>query len=86
MKAYYVTELAHPSKIPVSTNVPVPVPKKGEVLVDVYSAGLNFFDVRLTMNHEYWRLMLAIRFYKHKGNIRPSLLYHSSQVQNSLVG
>ncbi|KAF9029022.1 NAD(P)-binding protein [Hymenopellis radicata] len=45
MKAFYVTELAHPSKISVSTNVPEPVPKANELLVDVYSAGLNFFDI-----------------------------------------
>ncbi|KIY73037.1 alcohol dehydrogenase [Cylindrobasidium torrendii FP15055 ss-10] len=48
MKGYLVTELAHPSKISLSTNIPVPVPNPDEILVDVYSAGLNFFDILQT--------------------------------------
>ncbi|KAJ6593932.1 alcohol dehydrogenase [Mycena capillaripes] len=45
MKAFVVHELAHPSKIPVTTDWPAPKPKKNQILVDVYSAGLNFFDI-----------------------------------------
>ncbi|KIY73036.1 NAD(P)-binding protein [Cylindrobasidium torrendii FP15055 ss-10] len=45
MKAFYVEKLAHPNDIPISLNAPTPIPKEGEVLVDVYSAGLNFFDI-----------------------------------------
>ncbi|WWD17442.1 hypothetical protein CI109_101883 [Kwoniella shandongensis] len=46
MKAFQVSEHAHPSKIKVS-EIPSPKadPKKGQVLVDVYAAGLNFFDI-----------------------------------------
>ncbi|ORY32517.1 alcohol dehydrogenase [Naematelia encephala] len=45
MKAFQVSQLAHPSKIPLTTDLPVPEPKEGQVLVDVYAAGLNFFDI-----------------------------------------
>ncbi|KAJ7680353.1 alcohol dehydrogenase [Mycena polygramma] len=45
MKAFVVHELAHPSKIPVTTDWPVPKLKKNQIMVDVYSAGLNFFDI-----------------------------------------
>ncbi|WVQ82212.1 hypothetical protein IAT38_004340 [Cryptococcus sp. DSM 104549] len=46
MKAFSVKEWKHPSKISVS-DVPVPVadPNKGEVLIDMYAAALNFFDI-----------------------------------------
>lgn len=47
MRAFQVTELKHPSKIPLSTNLPLPTATGDEVLVDVYSVGLNFYDVRL---------------------------------------
>ncbi len=48
MKALVITEYAHPSKIQLTQDAPEPVPKPGsdELLIDVYSAGLNFFDVR----------------------------------------
>lgn len=45
MRAFVVSELLHPSNISVS-NVPGPKAKEGQVLIDVYSAGINFFDVR----------------------------------------
>lgn len=47
MRAFVVKELAHPSKITLNPNYPEPS-KVGddEVLVDVYSSGVNFFDVR----------------------------------------
>jgi NADPH2:quinone reductase len=46
MRGFVVSEYLHPSKISLSFNVPLPRASEGEVLVDVYSAGLNFFDVR----------------------------------------
>ncbi len=49
MKALVITEYAHPSKIQLTRDAPEPVPTPGsdELLIDVHSAGLNFFDVRL---------------------------------------
>jgi len=49
MRAFEVRENAHPSKITLSLNAPIPIPGPDEVLVDVYSAGLNFFDVRCSL-------------------------------------
>jgi len=45
MRGFAVTEYLHPSKISLSSDVPEPKPAEDEILVDVYSAGLNFFDV-----------------------------------------
>jgi NADPH2:quinone reductase len=48
MKAFVIDHYAHPSKHVIAQDVPEPAPaglKSAEVLVDVYSAGLNFFDV-----------------------------------------
>ena len=45
MRAFVVSELKHHSEIPVVSDAPAPVVGEGQVLVDVYSAGLNFFDV-----------------------------------------
>ncbi|OXG89416.1 alcohol dehydrogenase [Cryptococcus neoformans Gb118] len=46
MKAFQITELVHPSKINVSQiEPPKPDAGKGEVLVDVHAAALNFFDI-----------------------------------------
>ncbi|KAF8268474.1 hypothetical protein EI94DRAFT_1727604 [Lactarius quietus] len=46
MKALVISEYAHPSKLQLTQNAPEPVPATGsdELLIDVYSAGLNFFD------------------------------------------
>ena len=41
-------ELTHPSNISLSTDIPEPTAGPGQVLVDVYSAGLNFFEVGTT--------------------------------------
>jgi len=48
MRAFVVSEYAHPSKIQLTHNAPEPDRKPGsdELLIDVHSAGLNFFDVR----------------------------------------
>ena len=50
MKALVISEYAHPSKIPLTRDAPVPVPTLGsdELLINVHSAGLNFFDVSPT--------------------------------------
>ncbi|KAH8107869.1 NAD(P)-binding protein [Cristinia sonorae] len=45
MRAAVVKAYAHPSKVPVVTDAPEPTPGKNDVIVDVYSAGLNFFDI-----------------------------------------
>ncbi|KAI0644512.1 alcohol dehydrogenase [Trametes meyenii] len=45
MRAFVINEYAHPSKISVVSNAPEPKAGKGQVLVDVYSAGLNYFDI-----------------------------------------
>lgn len=45
MRAFVVKELNHPSKISLSHGVPEPKANDNQVLVDIYSAGLNFFDV-----------------------------------------
>ncbi len=47
MRAFVIDEYAHPSKIPVVPNAPEPKAGPGQVLVDIYSAGLNYFDVRM---------------------------------------
>ena len=44
MRAFVVKELAHPSNIHLSTDIQEPTASPGQVLVDVYSAGLNFFE------------------------------------------
>ncbi|KAI0780315.1 alcohol dehydrogenase [Fomes fomentarius] len=45
MRAFVINEYAHPSKIPVVQNAPEPKLGPGQVLVEVYSAGLNYFDI-----------------------------------------
>lgn len=61
MRGFVVSDLKHHSKIPLSTNVPEPKPGPGQVLVDVYSAGLNFFDVWFLAACERLRRNLYIR-------------------------
>ncbi|KAL0575748.1 hypothetical protein V5O48_006235 [Marasmius crinis-equi] len=45
MRAVVVKELAHHNKIPITRDAPDPTPAAGQVIVDVYSTGLNFFDI-----------------------------------------
>jgi NADPH2:quinone reductase len=45
MRAYVVNSHAHPSKLPMAKDAPEPSAGEGEVLVEIYSAALNFFDV-----------------------------------------
>ena len=42
-----IEKYAHPSDISLKTDAPEPKLGKDDVLVNVYSAGLNFFDVRV---------------------------------------
>lgn len=47
MKAFVISEYAHHSNIPLTLDAPDPVLDEASdnLLVDVHSAGLNFFDV-----------------------------------------
>ncbi|KIJ18751.1 hypothetical protein PAXINDRAFT_161556 [Paxillus involutus ATCC 200175] len=45
MRAYVVKEWTHPSKLTLVHDAPEPVPEIEEVVVDIYSAALNFFDI-----------------------------------------
>ena len=49
MRAFVISEYAHPSKIQLTYDAQEPIlaPGSDELLIDVHSAGLNFFDVRL---------------------------------------
>jgi len=47
MRAYVVNEWVHPSQLKLVDDAPEPeAAGSDEILVDVYSSGLNFFDVR----------------------------------------
>ncbi|KAH7888739.1 hypothetical protein F5I97DRAFT_1855116 [Phlebopus sp. FC_14] len=45
MRAYVVTEWVHPSKLTLVHDAPEPVPSPEDVVVDIHSAALNFFDI-----------------------------------------
>lgn len=45
MRAFVINQLNHPSKIELTKDAPAPKPVPDQVLVDVYSAGLNFYDI-----------------------------------------
>ncbi|TFK54240.1 alcohol dehydrogenase [Heliocybe sulcata] len=45
MRAFVLKSYAHPSQISLTTDYPEPRPGPQDVLVDVYSGGLNFFDI-----------------------------------------
>lgn len=45
MRAYVVNRNAHPSELALVSCASVPTPKADEIIVDVYSAALNFFDI-----------------------------------------
>ena len=53
MRAFVIKQLNHPSKIELTNDAPVPKPVPGHILVDVYSAGLNFYDVNGTCLSPY---------------------------------
>ena len=50
MRAFVINQLNHPSKIELTKDAPEPKPVSDQVLVDVYSAGLNFYDVGVMSN------------------------------------
>lgn len=88
MRGFVVKDLAHPSKIPLSTDAPEPKLGPGLVLVDVYSAGLNFFDVRIIiMPHCQAKSIdnpsLSPRSCKLKANTKTNPHFPSSSAQNS---
>lgn len=85
MRGFVVSEYLHPSQISVSSGVPEPKIADGQVLVDVYSAGLNFFDVRaLDGNSRVFGSSLPThRFCRPRGNIKSSPLFRLYLVQNS---
>ncbi|EPT04976.1 NAD-binding protein [Fomitopsis schrenkii] len=45
MRAFVIKEYAHPLKISLSDDAPEPKPAEDEVLVEVFTAGLNYFDI-----------------------------------------
>ncbi|EGN99712.1 hypothetical protein SERLA73DRAFT_179859 [Serpula lacrymans var. lacrymans S7.3] len=45
MRAYVVKEWIHPSKLSLTLDAPDPQPGPEDVLVDIFSAALNFFDI-----------------------------------------
>lgn len=45
MRAFLINQLNHPSKIELTKDAPEPRLVSDQVLVDVYAAGLNFYDV-----------------------------------------
>ena len=47
MRAFIIEQLSHPSKVELTKDAPDPKPFPDKILVDVYSAGLNFYDVSI---------------------------------------
>ncbi|QRV94160.1 Zinc-binding dehydrogenase [Ceratobasidium sp. AG-Ba] len=45
MKAIVIDKYAHPSRQPIAHQAPEPVPAGDDVVVEVYAAALNFFDI-----------------------------------------
>ena len=46
MRAFVINKYAHPSQIRLTDDAPEPKVGPEDVIVEVYSAGLNFYDVR----------------------------------------
>lgn len=44
MRAFVINQLNHPTKIELTKDAPEPKPVPGRIPVEVYSAGLNFYD------------------------------------------
>lgn len=71
MRAYVVNEWKHPSQLALVHNAPEPAIGPEDVLVDVYSATLNFFDVRVLHDmHIMETDHLLCRYYKPRANTR----------------
>ncbi|KAH7927154.1 NAD(P)-binding protein [Leucogyrophana mollusca] len=45
MRAYVINEWIHPSKLTLLSDAPEPEARLDEVIVEIYSAALNFFDI-----------------------------------------
>lgn len=90
MRAFVINHLSHPSKIELTRNAPEPKPVPGHILVDVYSAGLNFFDVsrrRFGCPISNFRRMCGRRrsfrrFCRPRGSTRSNRSSHLSWVQS----
>jgi len=63
MRAFVVNKLSHPSNIALDANAPEPRAGSSQVLVDVYSAGLNFFDAS---SHPCPRLRILMSSHVHR--------------------
>jgi NADPH:quinone reductase-like Zn-dependent oxidoreductase len=52
MRAFVINKYTHPKDLSLTLDAPEPRPEpsNGEVLIDVYSAGLNFFDVSISIH------------------------------------
>jgi NADPH:quinone reductase-like Zn-dependent oxidoreductase len=85
MRAFVVRELAHPSGITLSSNVPEPTAGKNQVLIDVYSAGLNFFDVSSFVNSANVLKSPIARFCNLKANTNINHPYHLYLAPSSRV-
>lgn len=72
MRAFEINSYAHPSKLSLIENVPLPNPGPNDVVVEVYSAALNFFDV-CYLEFLYVNCNHFDRSYKLKANTRISL-------------
>jgi NADPH2:quinone reductase len=46
MRAFVINKYAHPSQIRLADDAPEPKVGHEDVIIEVYSAGLNFYDVR----------------------------------------
>lgn len=56
MRAFVINKYAHPSQIRLTDDAPEPKTGPEDVIIDVYSSGLNFYDVRVlsTLLVLYW--------------------------------
>ena len=61
---------AHPSNIPLSLDAPEPRAGPRDVVVEVYSAGMNFFDVRPSTWRSEVLLIVLDSSCKHKENTK----------------
>jgi NADPH:quinone reductase-like Zn-dependent oxidoreductase len=52
MRAFVVEKDARHADIPLSFDAPEPKPRQNQVLIDVYSAGVNFFEVCFVLHIE----------------------------------
>ena len=49
MRGYVVAKYTHPNDLQLATDVLEPMAGPGQVIIDIYSAGLNYFDVSITL-------------------------------------